>query len=69
MADAASLFWFVGLFALPYVPVETDGEAGYETEIISFQIWLLETKQNVFSAHVTIFFNILEFTFLLLYFP
>lgn len=61
--------YLVYLLSLPYLPEETDGEAGYETEIISFPIWLPETKQNVFSAHMTIFFNILGFTFLPLYFP
>lgn len=60
----SSLFWSVYLLSLQSLPMETDWEASYDTEIISFHIWLLETKQNVCYAPMTIFFNNLGFTFL-----
>lgn len=59
-AKAGSLWQSVNLLSLPYVPVEADWEAGYDTEIISFQIWFLETKQNVYSARRTVFFQYLR---------
>ena len=64
--------WSVNLLSFRYFPVETDrmlrllGRLWYR--VISFQIWLLEIKQNVFSALATIFFNIVGFTFLLFFF-
>lgn len=53
-AAKGSLFWSVNLLSLLCLPEETVWESGYDTEIISFQICLLEAKQNLSSVHMIV---------------
>lgn len=50
-AAKGSLFWSINLLSLSCLPEETVWESGYDTEIISFQICLLEAKQTLSSVH------------------
>lgn len=53
-AAKGSLFWSVNPLSVSCLPEETVWESGYDTEIISFQICLLEAKQNLSSVHMIV---------------